>query len=161
MARDHARIFVSVWSDPDFRELTVPAQHAYFQLLTQPSLSYCGVIDYLPNRLSKLSAKSTQRSVNAATGLLEDRGFIVRDDDTGELLIRTFVRHDGLLAMPNMTKAMAKAFLAVLSPCLREVITEELRKAYKEAPDLGGWKGLRDAAPALHSIVSTGGSRNG
>lgn len=161
MARDHARIYVAIWSDPDFRALPIPPQHAFFMLLSQPRLSYCGVMDYLPNRLAKMSDKATARSVTNAVAALEDAHFVVTDEDTGELLIRSFVRHDGLLAMPNMTKAMVKDYLTVLSDRLRDVITDELCRSYLEAPDMGGWKGLAAASPALHSMVTTKGSRKG
>jgi len=161
MARDHARIFTAIWSDPDFRALPVPPQHAFFMLLSQPRLSYCGVMDYLPNRLSKMSAKATARTIANAVAVLEDARVVVTDDDTGELLIRSFVRHDGLLAMPNMTKAMVKDYLAVLSEPLRECIADELSRAYEESPNLGGWKGLAQASPALHSMVTAKGSRKG
>jgi hypothetical protein len=161
MARDHARIFTAIWSDPDFRALPVPPQHTFFMLLSQPRLSYCGVMDYLPNRLSKMSAKATARTTANAVSSLEKARFVVTDEDTGELLIRSFVRHDGLLAMPNMTKAMTKDYLAVLSDPLREAIKSELSRAFTESPDLGGWKGLAQASPELHAEVTAKGSRKG
>lgn len=161
MARDHARIKVDIWSDPDFRALPANAQHAYLMYLSQPRLSYCGVMDYLPNRFTKLSAKATTRTVTAATKALESHGFVVVDDETGELLIRTFVRHDGLLSSPNMTKAMVKDYLAVLSEPLRHVIEDELSRAYAEKPDLAGWKGMGDSCPILHAMVTRKGSTKG
>lgn len=161
MARDHARIFTAIWSDPDFRAMPVPPQHAFFMLLSQPRLSYCGVMDYLPNRLAKMSAKSTARTITSSIAALEAARFVVTDDDTGELLIRSFVRHDGLLAMPNMTKAMTKDYLAVLSDPLRDAITAELRRAFTETPDLGGWKGLAKASPDLYLNVTAKGSPKG
>lgn len=161
MARDHARIFVSIWSDPDFRALPVAAQHLYLMALSQPRLSYCGVMDYLPNRLAKLSDKATPRTVSAAARVLERHNFVLTDEDTGEFLLRSFVRHDGLLAMPNMTKAMAKDYCAVLSDVLRDAIDAELRRAYAESPDLAGWKALENHYPDIYAMASRKGSRKG
>lgn len=161
MARDHARIYCSIWSDPEFRNLTATAQGMYFTLVSQPRLSYCGVLDYLPSRIAKLSKKATVRSVNATVAVLETEGFVVRDDDAGELLIRSFVRHDGLLDSPNMTKAMVTAFETVLSDRIQASLVAELSRAYAEDPSLKGWAAMKDKSPALFSMVSAKGSRKG
>lgn len=161
MPRDHARIQTAIWSKPDFRELPVQAQHFYMLALSQPRLSYCGVLDYMPARLAKFSAKATTKSVTNAVTVLEDRGFVVVDHDTEELLIRTFVRHDGLLTSPNVTKAMVKDYQAVLSEHIKEVIVHELSRVFTASPELKGWQGLREASTALHSLVTGKGSRKG
>jgi hypothetical protein len=83
----------------------------------------------------------------------------VVDRDSHELLIRTYVRHDGLLASPNVTKAMVKDRAALLSDRLREVVDDELNRAYLEDSKLAGWKGLRAADDALFRKVSGRGSR--
>lgn len=161
MARDHARIYCSIWSDPAFRDLTESAQGMYFKLVSQPRLSYCGVLDYLPTRIAKLARNSTIRSVNLAVSALENDGFVVRDDETGELLVRSFVRHDGLLDSPNMTKAMVTAFETVLSDDLQAALVAELSRAYAGDSTLKGWPAMRDKSPALFSMVSAKGSRKG
>lgn len=161
MARDHARIYVSIWSDEDFRALPVAAQHMWFTLLSQPRLSYCGVLDYLPTRLARLTARATVRSVTSAVATLEEHDFAATDTETGELLLRSFVRHDGLLSQPNVTKAMAKDYEAVLSDQLRLAIEAELIRAHKEDPDAKGWPVLEKAYPNLYSTVALKGSRKG
>ena len=42
MAREYSRVKVTIWADADFRSLTPRAQHLYFMLLTNPSLSMAG-----------------------------------------------------------------------------------------------------------------------
>lgn len=151
MARDHARIKVNIWGDEDFKDLRAPQQHAYFVLTTQAKLSYCGVLDYIPSRLAKLAKGLTEAAVEAMVEGLEKAEYVVVDRDTQELLIRTFVRHDGLLESPNITKAMAKDYLEVISPRIRAAVLAELQRAYREDPHLAGWglKGLPHKYPAL------------
>lgn len=161
MARDHARIYVSIWSDEDFRALPCAAQHMWFTLLSQPRLSYCGVLDYLPTRLARLTGKATVRSVTSAVATLEEHDFAATDAETGELLLRSFVRHDGLLAQPNVTKAMAKDYEAVLSDQLRLTIEAELTRAHREDPEAKGWAALEKAYPNLYATVTPKGSRKG
>lgn len=161
MPRDHARIQTAIWSDPDFRALPERAQRMYFLILSQPRLNYCGVLDYMPTRLAKFAADSTPRTVGNAVNLLESRGFVVEDAETSELLVRSFVRHDGLLESPNVTKAMVKDYWAVLSDDIKKAVVEELSRAYTANPDQKGWKGLSEASTALFSMVTGKGSRKG
>jgi hypothetical protein len=154
MARDHARIQVAIWSDPDFRALNASAQRMYLVILSQPRLSYCGTLDYLPSRLAVLAADETADDVESAIKALEHARYVVVDRDTHELLVRTFVRHDGLLGSPNMVKAMLKDRATVLSEPLRHVLDDELRRAFQEDPRLPGWKGFKAADPGLYGEVS-------
>src|SRR5690349_2529422 len=122
MARDHARFYVSIWGDPDFRALTCAAQRMYFVLTSQPRLTYCGVLDYLPGRFAKLAADEDEGSVEHAVKLLEADSFVVVDRETSELIVRSFVRHDGLLASPNMVVRMVKDRETIISDYLRSVL---------------------------------------
>jgi hypothetical protein len=161
MARDHARIYVDIWADPDFRALPERAQRMYFVALSQPRLNYCGVLDYMPSRLAKFAADSSTRAVAAAVSILEARGFAVHDENTSELLLRSFVRHDGLLASPNMAKAMVKDYWAVLSEDIQKAVLAELSRAYEADASLKGWPGVADASPELFAMVCGKGSLKG
>lgn len=161
MARDHARIQVALWSDPDFRLLSCEAQRMYLVILSQPRLSYCGALDYLPSRLAILANDDTPEYVEQAVKALEAHRYVVVDRDTHELLVRTFVRHDGLLGSPNVTKAMLKDRAALLSEPLRNVLDDELRRAYSTDPKAAGWKGFKAADPELFAEVSRKGFGKG
>lgn len=161
MARDHARIQVALWSDPDFRALSCEAQRMYLVILSQPRLSYCGSLDYLPSRLAVLAADETPDDVEQAVKALESHRYVVVDRDTHELLVRTFVRHDGLLGSPNVTKAMLKDRAALLSEPLRHVLDDELRRAYRNDPRAAGWKGFKAADPELFAEVARKGFGKG
>ncbi|HEY3559634.1 MAG TPA: hypothetical protein VGL05_19330 [Kribbella sp.] len=154
MARDHARIMVSIWGDDDFKALRAPQQHAFFVLLSQPRLSYCGVVDYLPGRFAALSKGMTAASVETTVEGLEKASYVVVDADTQELLVRSFVRHDGLLQSPNVTKAMAKDYGQIISPRIRAAVLAELQRARRDEPDLAGWKAIKDKFPMLWEAIT-------
>jgi hypothetical protein len=146
MARDHAQIRLSIWADDDFRQLSGNAQHLYFLLLTSPSLSYCGVTDWRPARMTGLVGDWSIDTIEDAAAELIDRLYILVDEQTEEVLVRSFVRHDGLMKQPKMATAMSTAHLAVGSVALRGVVVWELQRLQREQPDLHGWGSEKAAA---------------
>lgn len=136
--RDRA-VFTDLWGDDDFRELSVRAQHLYMQLLTHASLSYAGVADWRPPKLGALSSDADADERYEAALELSAEYFIVIDDSTEEVLVRSFMRHDGLLKKPNVAIAMTKAFAEVASTTLRGVIVHELRRLKVEYPTWAAW----------------------
>lgn len=153
MARDHARIKLAIWDDGDFLALKIAEQHTYMMLASSPGLSWCGVIDYIPSRFDHLADDMTPAKFVKAIAGLRDARFVVLDDRTQELLLRTYVRHDGVLDRVNMGKACGAAFEAVVSRRIREAIGDELARLIKERPDLSGWTGLAMASPIAHSMA--------
>lgn len=139
MAREYARVKVAIWADSDFRRLTDTAQALYFRLLSSPTMSLCGVADWRPNRLAALTAGMTPDGVYEAADELRGAGYIFTDDDTEEVLVRSFVRHDGLIKTPNIAAAMAKDFAGVASATLRGVIVHELHRLHDDQPEMKGW----------------------
>lgn len=154
MARDHARIKTSIWDDEDFIGLTVAAQHAYFWLESNLGLSRCGVITYVPARFIHLARDLTEAKIRRAVDELRATRFAIVDDRTQELLVRSHVRHDGVLERVNMGKAVGTAFEAVVSARLKDAIGHEMRRFMDERPDLMGWKGLAETSPIAHAMAS-------
>lgn len=148
MARDHARLSLSIWNDDDFRELTTAAQHLYFVFLTSRHLSYCGVADWRPNRITPLAQSWDQEEFDAAAHELATKLYIVVDEETEEVLVRSFIRGDGLMKQPKMAVAMSRAFELVASKWIRGVIIHELHRLREDEPDLNGW-GSAEASKLL------------
>lgn len=151
MAREYARVKVTIWADTDFRSLTPKAQHLYFMLLTSPNLNMAGIADWRPQRIVRMAAGWTTSAVTNAAEELEDRGFIVIDEDSEEVLVRSFVRHDGVLKSPNITRAMVKDYAAAGSDLIRETIAQEVQRGAREEPDA---KGLPQATELLNKPES-------
>ena len=153
MARDHGRIKTSIWKDPDFLGLRANEQHAYFLLITNLGLSRCGVVTYIPARFEHLAADLTSAKLRKSIDGLCDARFAVVDPDTQELLVRSYVRHDGVLDRVNMGKATGSAFEAVVSHRIKRVIGDEMRRLMVERPDLPGWQGLAITSPVAHAMA--------
>lgn len=130
MARDRASIRLDMWADADWRDVTVAAQQLYMLLLSHPTLSYAGVADWRPGRIAQLSKGRTAEDVEAAATELEQAGFILRDESTEEVLIRSFIKHDGLMKQPKLVVSMTTAFAAIASSKIREVVAFEVQKLH-------------------------------
>lgn len=156
MARDHARINLGIWGDDDWRDLTPAAQHLYLLILTHPELTFAGVADWRPGRLRALASGWDRSEFDRAAHELATGLYIIVDEDTEEVMIRSFVKHDGLMKQRNMAVAMAKAYAAIASQELRGVFIHELRRLREADPELKGWDGCleimgnRSCDPASH-----------
>lgn len=135
MGRDRANINTDIWNDDDFRALSAPAQLLYIQLLTSPTLTYAGVADWRPKRIALLSNGRAAREVEDAAEELRHGLYIVIDEDSEEVLIRSFLRWDGLLQKPNVAKAMVSAWERIYSLTLKGVVVHELNRLHEAHPD--------------------------
>ena len=140
MARERATINIDIWSDADFRDLTDPAQSLYFKLTSHPKLDYCGVTEFHPGRLAAMTLEQTPDDVMIAAQELSDKYFLVIDQDTDEVMVRAFLRWDGLLKQPRLAVSAAKAYGAIASNKIRAVVVHELQRFRRENPDLAAWE---------------------
>lgn len=145
--RDFAQIKLSIWNDDSFLDLSSDAQLLYFVLISHPTMNRAGVGTWHAGRLSGLCASWSRPVVESAAGELIDGCFIVIDEDTDEFLVRTFVRHDGLMKQRNLATTMAREFAAVGSRSIKGVVVWELRRLHEEHPEFKGWES--DEALAL------------
>ena len=159
MARNFARIYTRIWHDRDFRALRTDAQHAYFAILSSPDLSHVGLTDYIPQRIAGLTADGNKRRSTAALTELDAARFIIVDESTAEMCIRSLVRHDGLFDRVNMGKAAARAFGKVLSLEIRDALIDEMARLYWDSEDLSGWHGFADIDPDAFELVTKSASR--
>jgi len=139
MARDRASIRLDIWADQDWRDLPQGAQHLYMLLLSHPTLSYAGVADWKPGRLAAMTHGATAESVIADAGALREGIFIVVDADSEEVLVRSFIKHDGLMKQPKLVVSMANAYAAIASRTIREVVAFEVQKLRTKEPELNAW----------------------
>lgn len=94
MARSHAKVLVQVWRDPDWVSLSIEAQWLYVLLLTQPKLTLVGSLEVTTGRWANYAPNGSREVVEDALSELRRSGKVIVDDDTDELLIRTFTAHD-------------------------------------------------------------------
>lgn len=136
MARDRANINTGIWTDDHWRTLTRDQQWLYEMILTHPELSYAGVADWRPGRLAQFAAGTTRRDIERLGAELQAERFIFIDEETEEVLIRSFTRHDGLLKQPKLTVSMVNAYGAIASNEIRQVFIYELRRLHREYPEM-------------------------
>jgi hypothetical protein len=135
MARDHGRILCRIWDDPEFRALSVDAQRLYILLLSQPTLNYAGITGLTFKRWARCCNSSTVGEIEKAIAELADSRFVALDDDTEELLVRSFIRNDGIATQPNMLKMALREAQQTASLQLRRVLAAELRRLPLKPPD--------------------------
>lgn len=128
MARDHARILCRIWEDAEFRACSPEAQRLYFLLLSQPTLNHAGVIGLTLRRWARCCDKTEISDLEGALAELEAARFLAIDEDTEEVLIRSFIRNDGVAQQPNVLKTALLEAAAVASARLRAVLAGELRR---------------------------------
>lgn len=135
MAREYARIRTDLWADDHWRQLSPGAQWLYEYLLACPSLSGAGVADWRPARIAKLARGLTREQISMYAAELVKERFILVDDATEEVLVRTFLRHDGVMLNPNMWKGVGIAYADIYSPALKSAVSHEARRLRNENPD--------------------------
>lgn len=97
-------------------------------LLTQPDISSCGVVPLTVKRWANNASDSDPDRLSIALAELADRLFVVTDDVTEEVLIRTFAKWDGGSNNPKRRPAILAAVQAIQSTTLMQVARHELSK---------------------------------
>ncbi len=128
MPRSEARLLTSIWEDDDFLVLPPGAQRLYMFLIAQKDLTYCGVIPFRTARWARKAKGLTPAQIEADLELLAagPRPFIILDEDTGELFVRSLIRHDGVWKVPNIMKAARESAALIESQMIRAVLLNEL-----------------------------------
>lgn len=148
MPRDYAQIRQDMWSDDRWRNLTPAAQWLYMLLLSDPRLSYAGVTDWHPGKLAQRARECTGRDVLIAGAELADEFFIVVDEETEEVMVRSYLKHDPLMRNPRLAVTMAKDFGVIASNKIRAAVVWQLQRLRKAEPDLPAWE-----KPAVKTVL--------
>jgi hypothetical protein len=128
MPRSHARIYLTIWSDTDYLKLPMSAQWLYEALCSQPDINQAGVLSLTAKRWAGLCADGSHKIIQGALRVLEGQRYVVIDEDTEELLVRTFVKNDEVWKQPNTLKNACTSALTTQSAKIRSVLGAELQK---------------------------------
>lgn len=134
MPRDYAQLRTDIWGDDHWRALTPGAQWLYEYLLTSQSLTAAGVADWRPSRISKLARGLTEEMVRKYAAELARERFIIIDEDTEEVVVRSFLRHDALVN-PNLWRSIGAAFAGIYSPTVKATVSAEVARLRAEHPE--------------------------
>ena len=130
----------SIWADPDFVALTANAQRVYLLAISQPNISYAGVVPFTEKRWAGMASDTTRGSICDGVNELEDARFVLLDDETEELMVRSFVKHNKIFEQKQLHNALARAFDGVLSPGLQAAFLAE------QPPEVVDYLASRSAA---------------
>jgi hypothetical protein len=128
MARSYANVLTAIWRDDDFRELSAGAQRIYLMLVTQSNISAAGTLPLTVVRWAANARDTTPASVRDDLAELEKGRFIVVDEVTEELLVRSFVRHDNGYRNPKRRPAILAAAGEVSANALRMALAAEFQR---------------------------------
>lgn len=126
MARTEARMKTTIWSDADFLALSHGAQWMYHLILEQPELSLCGVTAITMGRWASRSVTTTPEDIRAFMEELEKHHYIVIDELTEEVWVRSFIEHDGVLKSANSLIGMTRDYPGICSDIIRKGVMEGL-----------------------------------
>jgi hypothetical protein len=141
--REYARIGVDMPDESSIKALPVASQWLYDRLLLRPEISRCGVVPWRPAVLVELAPDATIAKIARWTKPLQAGRQIVLDEPYAECLVRTHVRHDKLLASPNVIPALVHDFGIIASPDVRLAFLREFRRLWDlddfSDSERGGW----------------------
>lgn len=129
------KLLHTIWSDPDFTQLGSAAQRLYLLLISQPDITAAGVVPLVERRWAALAPDTTVTDINAALEELVAAGFIVVDDATAELWVKSYIKHDEMYVSPNGIKAIEKARSRVLSRTINTLSGAALTAATEAPPE--------------------------
>lgn len=131
----YVRVMRSIWTDPDWLELSSRSKMIYLQLISQANISKAGVLPTVPRRWASMYPDLEVDDILAAIEDLTSAGFVLVDEDTEELLVRTYMRYDEMYAQPNGRKAITAATDEIVSSTLRATVEQELEELTGEGSD--------------------------
>lgn len=131
MARREARLKTRIWDDDDFLALDRPEQLAYLFLISQPDISHNGVLPLRLKRWAKKLKYTTGQLEKVLFGL-EQKRFIVVDDEEEELLVRSFLRNDEVYKQPKVLLAAMRQLDEIASAKIRGELSREIERVLGE-----------------------------
>ncbi|KXT55591.1 hypothetical protein Y710_18565, partial [Gordonia sp. QH-12] len=131
MPREFAKAWFSMFTDDDFACQDSGDKWLYMVLLGQPALNYAGVQPMNMRRWQRAmrdvsGTVPSEAEMHVRLNRMERRRYVFVDPDTGETLVRTFMRSDGVARQPNVLKSALRALAHVESPKLASVLASEL-----------------------------------
>lgn len=159
MARSYAKLYGAIWRDPDWRALDAHAQRLYLLIVSQPEITNCGVVPYVPVRWSRMAADTPLELLFALAEELERHRFIVVDDTTSEVLVRSFVKHDKVAEQPKLVPAALRQYDEIQSSVIRTTLANSYPDLFQLRPEETPAKKATDSHPEAYGEAYAEGYR--
>ena len=128
MSRKFGKVMTTIWQDPDWEALSDEAMLLYVLMISQHDISAAGVVTIAERRWKRFLDHGSD-AIDRALAELEAATFVVVDEDTAEVLVRTFIKHDGRLQNSKLAPSVHKAVQTPMSEKLRHAAHDSLREA--------------------------------
>jgi len=132
VAREFGKMWFSMYTDEDFARQPIGDKWLYQVLIGQPGMNYAGVQTINMRRWRKAlrdgDAMPSEAEIEKRLIRLEAREFVFTDDETGEVLIRSFMRSDKIVDQPNVLKSALRDAGHVESPKIAAVLLSEIER---------------------------------
>jgi hypothetical protein len=115
----------SIWSDPDFRQLEMAPQWLYLRLLSSQHRNLIGLVPFTPRAWQASVTRVHLDVIGKALDELAAVRFVLIDEATDELLIRSSVKHDPP-RNPSATLGMWRQWAQIESLELRRAVIVEI-----------------------------------
>lgn len=125
MARHYARILTNIWDNEEFVDLDPDAKLLYFHVCSRRDLSFSGHLVMRERLWAQQVFKGDLERSTAALQALAAGDYVIIDETTNELFVRTFIRHDGAYRNPKMRPAIRSCITRVESERLRTLAATE------------------------------------
>jgi hypothetical protein len=125
----YVKVVRSIWTDPEWLDLSSTEKLIYLQLISQPNISKCGVLPFVPRRWAHMHPDLGPDDLNAAIDSLERLGYVFVDRDTEELLVRTYMRYDEAWRQTNGVRGIQIEAEQIMSKPLLQQVLQEFEKA--------------------------------
>lgn len=159
MAREFGKLLFGMFVDDDFTRQRQFDKLLYVALVGQPAFDHAGIAPVNFRRLAKAlrdgPTEPTRDDLLAGFARLERARYTYLDIDTGEVLIRSFMRSDGVVTRPNVLISALKSCLHVESQKLATVLRSEVSRIELPLPagESAQAKRIRAILPALRDQV--------
>lgn len=151
--REYAKNLFSAWSDDDFCNQPIFDKLLFQVLNGQRAVNTAGIQPINFTRWRKAmrdgATLPSVDDVKAALTRMENRGYVFTDEDTGEVLIRSRIRNDGLDKQPTMFLSALRQLAVIDSPKFAAVMHTELARML--SPDV---QGDSDYAKRLRGLLN-------
>jgi hypothetical protein len=131
MARSRGMVTTAIWVDRDFVETSPAAKLVYLMLLSQPDVNQLGVLSLATSRWAAC-LNAPEPMVRDALAELELARFVVVDEPVQQILVRSFMRNDGVWRQPNVMRAALAALPIVVSSKIAGALLDEIARIEAE-----------------------------
>ena len=135
MARKEARVFTGIWDQPDWQKLSADAQWMYMFLISQTDIAHTGVLSLRERRWAQSAQGLVGKDILLRLGELEQAGYVVVDERTEEVLVRSFMRHDQVFLQPNLMHSAVAMLPAIRSHRVRHALWVEITRIVRDNGD--------------------------